>query len=365
MTSPIILRQEGFGDAIQRGLQPLLQALQQRQQTQLQQQQLALQQQQVQAQVAASQADTERLRLQGEQRVQQLEDQSKAAKIFQQSFEQGEGKFSNAMIRDMLAQAKTPGQVEALLGMIPGIGEALSAPAEVRAAEVGAEAAEVTTERQRVALTQDERMARLTEMDVNLRTKAQRFANQLLESPDAALPADPNLREAVGLQMLELLPFINSTLEREASGATGGTAALIFARQQAMQSVSGATRAYAERLNLANADEIAGIPSPTSREGLTPFLAPGMDYETAETLIRAATDQALRTLGAERPGASSGFPEFDRIPDFQSMDDETKRRVIRVAQAHADGAELSHEMPTRTRALIMNLARRIRQKREQ
>jgi len=363
MTSPqpIVIKQEGWGQAIQQGLAPLLQALQQTQQRKLQQQQIDLERQRTEAQVAQTKLQTEQLRLQGDQRAKDLKDASDAAKIFQKTMEANEGELTTALVQDMLAQAKTPGAIRHLMGMIPGFAEALRAPSGVAEAKLA--------ERKAIAdLDNFEVMQEFTNLDRSVRTKSLRYAERLLNNPDKPfrLPTDATLRDAIGLSALGMLNQAQQQLELEASSAGGGNQAIIFARMQANAASAAAVREYFTEMENLEVAEMAQRPGPMAKERLEKFLG-GMSYDTYVKLTKTASEGALRTLGFEAPVQQEGvIGEFLALDAMKDIDPATAQGIINTAQDIVSGATpgIAPGTPPHIRSLIRNLVTKLRAQRK-
>lgn len=291
---PIILpRQPGAGEAVSQGLAPLIQALQMMQQRQMQQQQLSLEQQRTQAQVAESEARTQASRAEIARRTDEAKDEADATKALQDAMEVGGGKLTQEAIFGALAKLKRPGAVSKFIAQVPGLGEALSAPKKL-------EREDVETQQKQVELDTSQIQLRLAKLQEPVRAAGLRNARRLLSTPNAKLPKDPTVAEATAMASLGLLDFAGQQTRSELESGTGASQAIIFARQQALQTVSSAFREY-----ISEAESSGEAPSvaPNAPERLQKFLPPGMELPQMQQLVKSAVETATEAM--------RGMPSLD------------------------------------------------------
>jgi len=371
VTAPIIVQQPGVGEQIAKGLAPLLQALQAKQQFALQQQQLATQQAVAEANIAASNAETEARRQQTERAAREAKGLADATKEFQTLSDSGQ-ELTQQVLFGSLAKLKSPEAVSAFIGLVPNIGELLSTPARVRGVEAGARTAEAGARTATVEADVAE-AAKPAQIDqINLTIESIAAARDFLRSPGSKLPTDPTRAQAIGMQTLGLLDYVEAQNRITAQGRSEDAQERMLARQSAIDVMRQAFRDFNEQ-----ADGIAsGALDP--KEALT--LEELLD-RNAQAVLGVTGAEVRRTVGAafrkfqnQTPADVSAFNgvgllspvQFQKAQSlfqgraWRELDPTTQQQIVGAAIGLNEGRQLSDDVPPRIASIIRNLARRIK-----
>lgn len=283
MTAPIIFQQPGWGESVQKGLAPLLQAIQQTQQRKLQEQQLATQQAVAQANIAQAAQQTEALRLSNEQTQRTAKGEQESAKIIQEMLEQGvkPEDFTSEMISQHMSKLKTPEGIMAYMRAVPALTDVLGAPTKVKKAELEVSGMEQTQALNAVTLEQRQAMLPLI--------------RDFVDNPDKPFNVE-NLSQgqAIAAAALDLSGVMIAQLNARIQRRDFDTQERMLARTASMKVWDAALATYSDQLLLRpdNPPDLADIIDQTSRAMLD---MSGKD-------LRKAVRGSMRYLGVQEEG---------------------------------------------------------------
>lgn len=184
---------------------------------------------------------------------------------------------------------------------------------------------------------------------------------QFMQNPNAPLPKDPNRAQAVAMDRLGVLSYINQRMAREAQRAGENAQADMATRQAIFQAYGAATQAQTE-FQFQN----PGKAIPPFEDFFGQSLQPlGVGLKDAQGIIQESFQNYTRrhgSVGSSRApvSAPSALEPLFNNPRYKLAQPVTQQQMLDAAYAVAAGKPLAAGLDDETRTWILRAAARIK-----